>query len=123
MSVPTKIQVGDTVDGPSVNEVRLVGRLAAPAEQRELPSGDELVTFRLVVERPRDRSRRRQVDTLVCAAWSGRVRRAALAWKPGDLVEVTGALRRRFFKMAGVTTSRVEVEAVTGRVLRRSTSG
>ncbi len=37
---------------PSRNEVLLVGRVAAVAEERELPSGDLLSTFRLVVDRP-----------------------------------------------------------------------
>ena len=32
------------------NEVRLAGRLAAAAEERALPSGDVLVSFRLVVQ-------------------------------------------------------------------------
>jgi single-strand DNA-binding protein len=35
-----------------VNTVTLCGRLAAEPEQRELPSGDTLLTFRLVVDRP-----------------------------------------------------------------------
>ena len=35
-----------------LNSVHLVGRLAAAAEDRLLPSGDALATFRMVVERP-----------------------------------------------------------------------
>ena len=34
------------------NDVTLVGRLAAPAEERTLPSGTVLVTFRVIVGRP-----------------------------------------------------------------------
>ena len=33
------------------NAVRLVGRVSGVPEERELPSGDRVVTFRLVVER------------------------------------------------------------------------
>ena len=34
------------------NEVLLLGRLSVAPEPRELPSGDEITTFRLVVDRP-----------------------------------------------------------------------
>ena len=44
-------------DERPVNEVRLCGRLAAEPEERVLPSGDSLVTFRLVVARPASRRR------------------------------------------------------------------
>lgn len=36
---------------PMANEVRVVGRLAAPAFERQLPSGDQLVVWRVVVPR------------------------------------------------------------------------
>ena len=34
------------------NSVAIVGRVSAPPEERELPSGDRIVTVRLVVSRP-----------------------------------------------------------------------
>jgi hypothetical protein len=37
-----------------------------------------------------------------------------------DFVEVTGPLRRRFFRADGGARSRVEVEAVSGRRIRRA---
>lgn len=107
----------------SCNEVRLVGRLAAMAEERELPSGDVLVQFRVVVDRPvgTERApRRASHDTIDCSVWSGRVKRSALTWRSGDVIEVTGAMRRRFFTTAAGTASRVEVAVSTGRVLRRA---
>lgn len=105
------------------NEVRLVGRVSQAPERRELPSGDEVWTFRVVVARePSERSRQR-VDALECAAWSARARRSVRAWAPGDVVEVTGVLRRRFFRAGGAAASRVEVEMTAGRVIRRAGSG
>lgn len=95
-----------------VNEVLLSGRVAHVEPERTLPSGDALVTLRIVVERPR--AARRQgavVDTIDVACWSGPARRAAARLATGDLVEVTGALRRRFFRTAGGPASRYEVEA------------
>jgi single-strand DNA-binding protein len=105
------------------NEVVLAGRLPAPAEERLLPSGDTLVTFRLVVTRPahlRTRTRTLGIDTIDCAAWRADIRRAVLRWQPGDVVEVFGSLRRRFWRGAMGPTSRTEVEAFTVRRLAKA---
>ncbi|MGZ4447576.1 MAG: single-stranded DNA-binding protein [Nocardioides sp.] len=107
-----------------VNEIHLVGRVAAVPESRELPSGDVVWTFRLVVSRTDESARSRQrVDALECAAWSARVQRSVSGWRVGDVVEVRGALRRRFFRGGAGTASRVEVEATGGRLIRRAASG
>lgn len=110
------------------NEVRLVGTLSADPEVRVLPSGDELCVCRVVVprDRPRVRSDGRKgasVDVVDCAAWAGRPRRSMAAWRAGDRVEVSGALRRRFFRAGGQTASRVEVEVSSARVLHRAATG
>jgi single-strand DNA-binding protein len=111
--VPPMVAVGD-----HRNEVLLVGRIAAPAEERTLPSGDLLVTWRLVVDRPPPKASERRmasVDALDCVAWRGDVRRSALSWSVGDTIEVTGALRRRFWRGASGPVSRTEVEVIRGR--------
>ncbi|GAA4822262.1 single-stranded DNA-binding protein [Nocardioides caeni] len=110
------------------NEVRLVGRVSAAPETRALPSGDQLCLGRLVVPRPETRilpSGRKapSVDVIDLTGWSARARRSMSAWSPGDEVEVTGALRRRFYRAGGSTASRVEVEVTTARRLRRAASG
>jgi single-strand DNA-binding protein len=107
----------------SVNQVRLVGRVSQEAQERVLPSGDSLWTFRIVVPRPGPtRSGRASVDALDCAVWGGRARRSVPSWRPGDTVEVLGAMRRRFFRQAGGPTSRVEVEVAEARLIRRASS-
>ena len=104
----------------AINEVRLVGRLSAEPELRTLPSGDSLWTFRVVVPRgPQPTRSRATVDTVECAVWSGRVRRTVASWQEGDVVEVSGAIRRRFFRAGGGAASRVEVEVAAGRLIRR----
>lgn len=103
----------------SVNEVRLVGRLAAEPARVVLPSGDHLTSFRVVVDRAGGASRQR-VDALECSAWTARARRAVSRWQPGDVVEVEGAVRRRFFRTAAGTGSRVEVEVTGARLIRRA---
>lgn len=108
-------------DTESINTVHLRGRVAAPGTERVLPSGDVIVTARLVVRRPVGSVRPRQpVDTLDCVAWGGHARRALLAWPAGSMVEVQGAVRRRFWRGPGGPTSRVEIEVTRARMLRRS---
>lgn len=100
------------------NEVRLVGRLAAEPEARELPSGDLVVTFRLVVARPpsvRRAVRSPTVDTVDCTAWRRGVQRTVAAYAPGDVVEVNGSLRRRFWRGPSGPASRTEVEVTAAR--------
>jgi single-strand DNA-binding protein len=106
----------------AVNEVRLVGRVSQAPEELVLPSGDLLWTFRVVVPRPAA-SGRGSVDALECAAWSSRARRSVASWRPDDVVEVTGSVRRRFFRTAGGAASRVEVEVSRGKLIRRAGSG
>jgi single-strand DNA-binding protein len=99
------------------NEVVLWGRVAAPAEARELPSGDSLVTARIIIERDsaaRSRSSQR-VDTIDCVGWTARVQRVMCRWSEGDRVEIEGAIRRRFFKGVAGAVSRVEVEVFSAR--------
>jgi single-strand DNA-binding protein len=108
----------------AVNEVRLVGRVSQEPELKELPSGDTIWTFRLVVPREPTRERPRPpVDALECIVWSGRLKHSVRSWRAGDVVEVSGSLRRRFYRAGGAVASRVEVEAATGRVIRRASSG
>src|SRR5690606_28639396 len=62
------------------NQVLLRGRLADVAEQRILPSGDEIVSFRLIVDRSATARRRSRqlVDTFDCSVWTARLRTRAL---------------------------------------------
>jgi single-strand DNA-binding protein len=113
------------VSGPAHrNEVVLVGRLAAPAESRTLPSGDVMFSWRLVVDRPppaKTAERRTPtVDTLDCIAWRGDVRRSVGGWSVGDTVEVSGAVRRRFWRSPGGPVSRTEVEVQRARRVARA---
>ena len=92
----------------SLNDLLLRGRVSAAAVEKELPSGDKLVEFRLIVSR----ERRDGVDTLDIGAWSAKSRRIALTLKPDEWVEVSGAIHRRFWTGAGGLASRWQVEAV-----------
>ncbi|MBA2773033.1 MAG: single-stranded DNA-binding protein [Nocardioidaceae bacterium] len=104
------------------NEVSLRARVAAPPEERTLPSGDSLMTARLIVDRDAAALQRssQRVDTLDCVAWKARVHRTMRSWQAGDEVEVSGAIRRRFFRGAAGPVSRVEVEIKEAKRITRA---
>jgi len=108
-SAPKRSAATARRDG-SLNEIRLRGRLAAEPEARSLPSGDEVVTFRLIVDRRGPRSAQATVDTIDCTVWSAGLRRRSLAWAEGDRLTVEGALRRRFWRSPQGPRSRYDVE-------------
>jgi len=114
----------DPADTSPLNDVHLRGRLSSAPELRELPSGDVVLLFRLVVDRPPRSSSTvstARVDTLDCAAFRADLRRRSASWGPGDVVDLRGSLRRRFFRTGGGTASRYEVEVLAAsRVLRAS---
>lgn len=106
----------DSVPTVADNHVFLRGVLAEAPRIRILPSGDELCTFRLTVPRPKGSFGRTRVDSIECATTRLAVRRAAARLSPGEVLEVTGSLRRRFWRSgAGVPTSRYEVDVTTAR--------
>ena len=74
----------------SLNDLLLRGRVSAVAVEKELPSGDKVVEFRLIVSR----QRRDGVDTLDIGAWSAKTRRIAMTLKPDEWIEVSGAVHR-----------------------------
>ena len=65
--------------------------------------------WRLVVNRTQPHTRGR-VDTVACIAWAAAPRRTAVRWREGDIVEVDGALRRRFWRTPTGAASRYQVE-------------
>jgi single-strand DNA-binding protein len=95
------------------NEVLLVGRVSAPASLKELPSGDKVVEFRVIVDRRSSRGKKREVDTLDIAAWSASARKSALSVKAEEWIEVQGAVRRRFWQAPHGLASRWQVEALS----------
>ena len=92
----------------SLNDLLLRGRVSAPSVTKELPSGDKVVEFRLIITR----EKRDGVDTLDIAAWSAKSRRFAMNLKTDEWIEVSGSVHRRFWKSATGVASRWQVEAI-----------
>jgi single-strand DNA-binding protein len=105
----------------SANVVRLVGRISKVAQERTLPSGDSVTNFRIVVPRAA-RASRPGSDSLACSAWTARLRRTTGRWAVGEMVEVEGAVRSRFYRGPAGPSSIVEVEVSRGRLIRRAAS-
>lgn len=113
-------------DDDGTNEVRLRGRLTSAPVVVDLPSGDSLVSFRISVPRGPGSARTtagsssQRVDSIPCSAWTASLRRRIAGWRPGDTVEVTGAVCCRFYQAGGATRSRVEVVASSAKIIRRA---
>ncbi|CAN5255631.1 hypothetical protein BH09ACT10_BH09ACT10_28170 [soil metagenome] len=97
------------------NIVKLRGHVTGLPIERELPSGDLIVSFRLTVPRSKDKRTvsKQLVDTFDCTAWTARMRKAALRLTARQQVVVEGALRRRFQRQQGTPMSYVSVEVDT----------
>jgi single-strand DNA-binding protein len=95
-----------------VNVVVLAGRLSDDPETRTMPSGDEVVRFRLHVPHPE-----RRALPLPVSVWERAARRACHALSRGDAVLVRGQLVRRFFRDGAGGRSVTEVVATEVRKL------
>jgi hypothetical protein len=87
-----------------MNLVTLRGRLARPAADRLLPSGDRMVVFEVTTDGPDGKAE------TVPVVWFGAPASVA-TYGPDEQVLVVGRVRRRFFRAADVTQSRTEVVA------------
>lgn len=94
-----------------VNEVRLIGRLGNSLDTRELPSGTALTSFSIIVDRPaREVHGRTKVDTISCQTTRAQVAGRLQRLDHGQVIEISGSLRRRFWKSGTGLASATEVD-------------
>ena len=93
VSKKRKPQHNEVEEDFSLNDLVLRGRVSQEGIEKELPSGDKVVEFRLIVTRDKQSG----VDTLDIGAWSSKARRTALTLTPDQWVEVSGSIHRRFW--------------------------
>ena len=97
------------------SHVALVGRLGARVRSQELPSGDVVTSFTVIVDRSaRERGGGKHpvsVDSITCVTTRARARTQVERWEPGTMVAVEGTLRRRFWRAGagGAVGSAMEV--------------
>jgi single-strand DNA-binding protein len=114
---------------PHRNDVVVVGELTPPVEARERADGAQVLSFRVAVRSPtagnvRDPASREpnpssRRDILDCVVSSGALRRRLESYRPGDVLELAGSLRHRFWNTAGRVQSRYEIEVDTLKRLAR----
>lgn len=108
-------------ESADINEVHLVGRLGQQVTTRELPSGDEITSFTVIVARSgRLREGSPRVDSLACQTTRAQIRSKVESWTPGTWVEVHGSLRRRFWQGGGGLGSATEIDVRTLTRVRES---
>ena len=86
----TSKKVAEIEEDYSLNDVLLRGRVSQEAVEKQLPSGDKVVEFRLIVSRDGQSG----VDTLDIASWSAKSRRSALSLVADEWVEISGSIHR-----------------------------
>lgn len=91
----------------ALNDVLLRGRVSSLAVEKELPSGDKVMEFRIVIAR----SDGEGFDTIDISAWSSKLRRTAGSLKNDQWVEVSGSIKRRFWRGAAGLASRWQIDA------------
>ena len=91
----------------ALNDVLLRGRVSSLAVEKELPSGDRVTEFRIVIARSNEVG----FDTIDISAWSSKLRRTASALKDDQWVEISGSINRRFWRGATGLASRWQIDA------------
>ncbi len=94
----------------------LVNRLARPAEERILPSGDRVATLEVTVEGTNGQ----RSETVPVSWFNPSTDIVELA--AGTELVVVGSVRRRFFRSGGSTQSRTDLTAVHVLALSRRTA-
>jgi single-strand DNA-binding protein len=101
---PTRLPSRPADAAPDTSITLITGALSRPAERRELPSGDSLVTLELTSRCGPGSAESVPVVWPEAPAWADTL-------ATGDRVVVVGRVRRRFFRAGGATASRTEVVA------------
>lgn len=91
----------------ALNDVLLRGRVSSLAIEKELPSGDKVTEFRIVIARSDEEG----FDTIDISAWSSKLRRTAASLKSDQWIEVSGSIKRRFWRGATGLASRWQIDA------------
>jgi single-strand DNA-binding protein len=117
-----RVDMENTEEFVGHNNVHLVGRLGQQFQTKEMPSGDEITTFIVVVPRSgKLREGSPRVDSLACQTMRAGIRNKVRSWESGCWVELEGTLRRRFWQGGSGLASATEIEVRSMVRVREST--
>ena len=105
-----------------VNEIVLVGRLSGEPEWRALPNHRQVAVWRLIVEHRDARSPQDAIDTIRCVSYDPAIQTGVRTWSHGDVIEVRGALRHRFWRSPFGPRGVYEVEAASATLRHHPSS-
>ena len=91
------------------NVAVLLGRLTADPELRTIPSGAEVVSFTIAVDRPPDRNGERHADFIDCSAWRATATFIAKHFHKGDVISVAGSIQTRSYEYEGKKRKATEI--------------
>ena len=113
MSTKKRTKVDNPIQIDHYNEVYLCGRVTSEGIETQLPSGDIACEFRIVVDREKSRGDKKEVDSIDVVVWSAGLRKKVRSLVEGDILQIEGAIRRRFWQGAHGVASRWQIEAST----------
>lgn len=107
----------------TASRVEVTGRLGAHVRSRELPSGDVVTTFTVIVDRPtREQRGSTTVDAIACTTTSRRLATRIESWEAGTLITAIGVLRRRFWRASGAGQVGSSTEVLVRNLCRAESS-
>lgn len=93
----------------SLNQVTLIGRLAAAPEMRYTPSGKAVANFDLAVERRKGAGREKETDFIPVVVWEKLAEICNEYLTKGKLVCIIGSLRTRTYEKDGQKRKAFEI--------------
>jgi single-strand DNA-binding protein len=110
----------------SINQVTLLGNLTREPELRNTPTGQEVVSLSLALNRnykAKDGEWAEATDYIDIVAWGTLASQAALYLTKGSRVLVVGRLQSRSWEQDGVKRNKVEVLATDVTFLDKADDG
>ena len=80
-----------------LNRVILMGRITQDLEMKQTPSGNNVLSFNIAVERSYAKGEERETDFITCVAWNQRAEFINNYFSKGRMIAVEGQLRTRTY--------------------------
>jgi single-strand DNA-binding protein len=92
-----------------MNSVNLMGRMTATPEIKTTPTGIEVTSFLIAINRPTGKDKEKVADFIPCTAWAQTAAFITKYFTKGDMIAVEGSLQSRKYEKDGVKHNAYEV--------------